>query len=63
MLLLRYFFCSTTPAFGFGPQSDASTIIQKEEKLDCKPCGLHGHQACPKRHFKCGDDIKLPSNF
>jgi heptosyltransferase II len=22
--------------------------------LQCKPCGIHGHRSCPKKHFKCG---------
>jgi ADP-heptose:LPS heptosyltransferase len=47
------FFCSTTPEFGFGPLSDDSNVIEVKN-LDCKPCGLHGHKACPKGHFKCG---------
>jgi len=46
------FFCSTVPNFGFGPLSDDSEIKQVEG-LDCRPCGIHGHKACPKGHFKC----------
>jgi ADP-heptose:LPS heptosyltransferase len=49
------FFCSTIPAFGFGPLSDDSKILEIQEKLDCRPCGLHGFKTCPKGHFKCGD--------
>ncbi len=48
-------FCSTVPAFGFGPLSDASYVFETSEKLDCRPCGLHGYKACPKGHFKCAD--------
>ncbi|MFL9484517.1 glycosyltransferase family 9 protein [Chitinophagaceae bacterium LWZ2-11] len=51
-------YCSTIPAFGYGPLSDNSTIIEVEEKLDCRPCGIHGHKACPQGHFKCALDIK-----
>jgi lipopolysaccharide heptosyltransferase II len=54
------FFCSTTPEFGFGPLSDDAEVIETKEELDCKPCGLHGHKACPKGHFKCGINISLP---
>ena len=50
------FFCSTTPAFGFGPLSDDSNVIEVKN-LDCKPCGLHGHKACPKGHFHCGNGL------
>jgi ADP-heptose:LPS heptosyltransferase len=46
-------FCSTIPAFGFGPLSDVSKIVETKEELSCKPCGLHGYKACPKGHFKC----------
>jgi heptosyltransferase-2 len=50
------FFCSTTPEFGFGPLSDDSNVIAVKN-LDCKPCGLHGHKACPKGHFHCGNGL------
>jgi len=48
-------FCSTIPQFGFGPLSDISHNIEVDEKLDCRPCGLHGKKSCPKGHFKCSD--------
>ena len=50
-------FCSTIPEFGFGPVSDNSTIIQTNVNLNCRPCGLHGHKACPEGHFKCATTI------
>ena len=46
-------FCSTVPAFGFGPLRANGRIVEATEKLDCRPCGLHGHKSCPKGHFKC----------
>jgi heptosyltransferase-2 len=46
-------YCSTVPAFGFGPLSGKSKIVETTVQLDCRPCGLHGYQACPKGHFKC----------
>ena len=52
------FFCSTVPEFGFGPLSENATIIEVKD-LDCRPCGLHGHKACPKGHFKCGRELKI----
>ena len=52
------FFCSTVPEFGFGPLSENASIIEVQD-LDCRPCGLHGHKACPKGHFKCGTDLKI----
>ena len=52
-------FCSTIPAFGFGPLSDVSIIAETTEKLQCRPCGLHGKRACPEGHFKCANiDVK-----
>jgi ADP-heptose:LPS heptosyltransferase len=52
-------YCSTIPDFGFGPLSDFSRIVEVGTKLDCRPCGLHGHKTCPKGHFKCGFDIEI----
>ncbi|MCD4791470.1 MAG: glycosyltransferase family 9 protein [Bacteroidales bacterium] len=46
-------YCSTVPSFGFGPLSDDSVVVETNEKLDCKPCGLHGLKKCPEKHFKC----------
>jgi ADP-heptose:LPS heptosyltransferase len=51
-------FCSTVPDFGFGPLSDKSRVVETKEKLDCRPCGLHGFKACPEGHFKCATTIK-----
>ena len=52
-------FCSTVPAFGFGPLSDESFIVESNENLSCRPCGLHGFRACPKGHFKCAEGIRF----
>jgi heptosyltransferase-2 len=52
-------FCSTVPAFGFGPLRENGRVVETPEKLDCRPCGLHGHKACPKGHFKCAMGISV----
>ncbi|MDR2836087.1 MAG: glycosyltransferase family 9 protein [Bacteroidales bacterium] len=52
-------FCSTVPAFGFGPLSKQSNIVEIHEKLSCRPCGIHGFHKCPKQHFKCSNDINI----
>nr|WP_277881376.1 glycosyltransferase family 9 protein [Hymenobacter cyanobacteriorum] len=52
-------FCSTVPAFGFGPLSPVSFVVETNEKLDCRPCGLHGHAACPLGHFRCAYGIEV----
>ncbi|MCB0479074.1 MAG: glycosyltransferase family 9 protein [Crocinitomicaceae bacterium] len=57
------FFCSTVPEFGFGPLAEHAKILQTEDQLDCRPCGLHGYKECPKSHFKCGYDINLKTNL
>lgn len=57
------FFLSTIPGFGFSPRSDESKIIEISMKLDCRPCGYHGHQKCPERHFKCAFDLELNSSL
>lgn len=53
------YFCSTKPAFGFGPLSDNSKIVEINFDLACRPCGLHGKKECPESHFKCGNDINI----
>jgi heptosyltransferase-2 len=51
-------FCSTVPGFGFYPLSDNSHTVQTRETLTCKPCSLHGYQACPLTHFNCAHTIE-----
>jgi heptosyltransferase-2 len=51
-------FCSTIPGFGFGPLSDQRHIVETSEPIECRPCGLHGFNACPKGHFNCAMEIK-----
>ena len=52
-------YCSTIPSYGFGPLSDISHVIETEEKLSCRPCGLHGFKECPEIHFKCAMGIEV----
>jgi len=52
-------YCSTIPAFGFGPLSDIRHIVEIEAPLYCRPCGLHGYRACPEKHFRCAMDIRV----
>jgi ADP-heptose:LPS heptosyltransferase len=47
-------FCSTIPAFGFGPLSTVSNVAEVQEQLSCRPCGIHGRKSCPEGHFRCG---------
>lgn len=54
-------FCSTVPAFGFGPLGQNARIAEYPGELYCRPCGLHGRKACPEGHFKCANDITQES--
>lgn len=50
-------FCSTVPAFGFGPLRTNARVVEVAERLYCRPCGLHGLKACPEGHFRCALEI------
>lgn len=52
-------FCSTVPGFGFTPLSENATVIETEENLTCRPCGIHGHKQCPEGHFMCAKNIDV----
>ena len=52
-------FCSTIPAFGFGPLAERIKIIEVKEKLACRPCGDHGKKSCPEIHFNCANSIDV----
>ncbi len=51
-------YCSTVPWFGFGPLSSDSWIVETGE-LYCRPCGLHGYDSCPEKHFRCATQIDV----
>ncbi len=46
-------YCSTVPDFGFYPYNEKSTYLSISD-LECKPCGIHGHNECPISTFECG---------
>lgn len=52
-------FCSTVPAFGFGPLNANGRMVERLEPLYCRPCGLHGYKTCPEGHFKCAWEIDI----
>lgn len=49
---------NTIPEFGMYPYlpDEKSRIIQVEG-LSCRPCSKIGHTSCPKKHFRCMNDI------
>lgn len=50
-------YCSTIPAFGYGPLSNDHAIVESKENLSCRPCGIHGLQQCPRGDFACAYSI------
>jgi lipopolysaccharide heptosyltransferase II len=52
-------FCSTVKEFGYFPLADNSTVVEMNEVLTCRPCGLHGYKKCPLGHFDCGNKIEV----
>jgi len=50
-------FGPTVPAFGFGPYSRESVVLEKP--LDCRPCTTHGSQRCPIKTHACLEGITV----
>jgi heptosyltransferase II len=48
-------FGPTVRRFGFFPYRAGDIILETD--LDCRPCGKHGGQKCPQKHFRCMKDI------
>jgi ADP-heptose:LPS heptosyltransferase len=65
---------NTIPAFGMYPylpaENPSPSMIAEVRYLSCRPCSKIGFRECPKKHFKCMNDIDnetivafLKSNF
>ena len=50
------FFGPTVRRLGFYPFRENDKIIEVD--LPCRPCGRHGGNKCPERHFRCMKEIK-----
>lgn len=50
-------FGPTTEAMGFGPLAPHSMSLGVD--LPCRPCGLHGQNACPLGHFQCMKNLQV----
>lgn len=47
-------FGPTTKELGFFPLApEGKASVAEVSGLSCRPCGLHGHAACPQGHFRC----------
>lgn len=49
-------FGSTTRQFGFFPLFK-DIVVMEDNSVECRPCHVHGLDACPKGHFKCMNNI------
>jgi heptosyltransferase II len=45
-------FGPTTSMMGFRPWAEKARVVENESMI-CRPCGPHGHQACPLGHHLC----------
>jgi ADP-heptose:LPS heptosyltransferase len=49
---------NTIPEFGMYPyQPDPESVIVQVPDLSCRPCSKIGFDKCPKKHFRCINDI------
>lgn len=48
---------NTVPEFGMYPYLVENSHIIENKELSCRPCSKLGHAACPKKHFKCMNEI------
>jgi len=52
---------NTVPTFGmypYYPKGKENYTIIENNNLKCRPCSKIGHDKCPKKHFKCMEDIE-----
>lgn len=49
---------NTIPEFGMSPYlADSNSVIFEVKGLKCRPCSKIGYKKCPKKHFKCMNNI------
>ncbi len=46
-------FGATVPEFGFYPHGEGNRSVEPPIALDCRPCGIHGGNTCPRKTFDC----------
>ena len=47
---------NTTPLFGMYPYR-TKFLIFENNKIKCRPCSKIGYNSCPKKHFKCMNEL------
>jgi ADP-heptose:LPS heptosyltransferase len=54
---------NTIPGFGMYPyfpvNAGAKSMVAEVTGLSCRPCSKIGFSECPKKHFKCMNDISI----
>lgn len=54
------FWGNTIPGFGMYPyMPDPVSKLLEIKNLKCRPCSKLGHHKCPKKHFKCMEEIDV----
>jgi ADP-heptose:LPS heptosyltransferase len=49
---------NTIPEFGMYPyQPDPESVVFEMKNLRCRPCSRIGFKKCPKKHFRCMNDL------
>ncbi|OFY95107.1 MAG: glycosyl transferase [Bacteroidetes bacterium RIFCSPLOWO2_12_FULL_31_6] len=51
---------NTIPAFGmypYYPNNPKKYVVIENNNLTCRPCSKLGYDKCPKKHFKCMQDV------
>ena len=49
-------FGSTVPDQGYAPYCEHAAVVETK-RLDCRPCGPHGHDSCPLDNFLCMKNV------
>ncbi|MCE7061059.1 glycosyltransferase family 9 protein [Dyadobacter sp. CY343] len=49
---------NTIPGFGMYPYKTAFEVLERPD-LGCRPCSKIGYKACPRKHFKCMNEISF----
>ena len=54
-------FGPTVRGLGVVPRGETASVF--EVALECRPCGLHGPQRCPRGHHRCMADIDVNAGW
>lgn len=49
---------NTVPAFGMYPYQTSFEVLENDN-LNCRPCSKIGYKQCPKKHFKCMNELSF----